>query len=415
MKQNKLPHLSSKKISTFLAVLALLVIGFTGGYQFAITGHRITPNSQSAIISRDLPSGKPVTFNQFWQVWDLLKAEYYDPAQIDESKLVLGAIKGMVSAVGDPYTVFLNKEEQKVTEEDLSGSFDGVGIQIGYKGTQLAVISPLPDSPAEKAGVLAGDLIIAVKDPSKDIDKSTDGMSLPEAVQIIRGKRGTKVTLALLREGNDQPIILDVERQNIDVASVTLTYEGQNKDVAHIRLSRFGGETKAEWNKAILEVLGKPNIKGIVLDVRNNPGGYLQAAVDIASEFLPRGTVVVSEESGGQIREQVKSDPQGKLLQGKVVILINKGSASASEILAGALRDHKGYKLLGTTSFGKGTVQEPRQFSDGTGIHVTIRKWLTPKGTWVHEKGLEPDTVVEQDVNTIEDEQLMAEVKLLEQ
>ncbi len=404
-----------KKISYIAATLSLLVIGAVGGYKFAIDGHRISATTATNVqISRVVPANQQVSFDQFWRVWDLLQAQYYDPSKLDPSLMVTGAIKGMVAAVGDPYTVFLDKEQQKVTEEDLSGNFDGIGIQIGYKGTQLAVIAPLPGSPAEKAGIQPGDLILGVKDPAKNIDKSTDGMSLPEAVQIIRGTKGTKVTLAILREGSDKPIILDVERQNIDVPSVVLTYEGANKDVAHIRLSKFGAETKSEWDKVVLDFISKPNIKGVVLDLRNNPGGYLQAAADIATDFFDRGTLVVSEESGGVIKEQVKTESKGRLIGEKMIVLINKGSASASEILSGALRDNKGYKLMGTTSFGKGTVQEPQQFPDGSGIHVTIRKWLTPNGTWVHMKGLEPDIKVEDDPKTSADEQLLSAIKFVE-
>lgn len=413
--KNYLPRLkSSKFFSVFLPVIALLTIGFVGGYQFSTSGHRIGRSGGSMVtISREVPSSANVNFAQFWQVWDLLKNEYYDPSKLVPQQLVLGAIKGMVAAVGDPYTVYLNKEEQRVTQEDLSGSFSGVGIQIGYKGTQLAVIAPLPGSPAEGAGVQPGDLVLGIKDPAKDVDTSTDGMSLPEAVQLIRGTKGTKVTLALLREGTDKPIVVDLERQSIDVPSVKLTYEGESKDVAHIKILKFGAETKNEWDKIILEVLGKPEIKGVVLDVRNNPGGYLQAAVDVSAEFLAKGTVVVSEESGGVIKEQVKTDRAGRMVGEDVVILVNKGSASASEIMAGALRDLNGYKILGTTSFGKGTVQEPRAFPDGTGIHVTIRKWLTPNGTWVHDKGLTPDITVEDNAETIEDEQLLEAVSLV--
>lgn len=404
-----------KKISSIVATLALLVIGSVAGYKFAIDGHRITALTGNKVaISRVTPTNENVTFDKFWQVWDLLHAQYYDPEKLVPSNLITGAIKGMVAAVGDPYTVFLDKEQQKVTEEDLSGNFDGIGIQIGYKGTQLAVISPLPGSPAEKAGILPGDLVLGVKDAAKNIDKSTDGMSLPEAVQIIRGTKGTKVTLALLREGTPNPIVVDVERQNIDVPSVVLTYEGATKDVAYIRLSKFGAETKSEWDKAVMDFISKKQVKGIVLDLRNNPGGYLQAAADIATDFLEKGTLVVSEESGGAIKEQVKTTEQGRLIGEKMVVLINKGSASASEILSGALRDQKGYKLMGTTSFGKGTVQEPQQFPDGTGIHITIRKWLTPNGTWVHTKGLEPDLVVENDPKTPADEQLQSAIQFIE-
>ncbi len=404
-----------KKISLISASLALLVIGSVAGYKFASDGNRVTATGPKVQISREVPANESVSFDHFWQVWDLLHSEYYDPTKLVPENLVNGAIKGMVAAVGDPYTIFLDKQQQKVTEQDLSGSFDGIGIEIGYKGTTLAVISPLAGSPAEKAGILPGDLILEIKDAAKNIDKPTDGMSLPEAVQIIRGDKGTKVTLGILREGSDKPLIIDVERQSIDVPSVVLTYEGANKDVARIRISKFGAETKSEWDKAILDFIGKQNVKGIVLDLRNNPGGYLQAAADIATDFFETGTLVVKEESGGVVKEQVKTTERGRLIGEKMIVLVNKGSASASEILSGALRDQKQYKLMGTTSFGKGTVQEPQQFPDGTGIHITIRKWLTPNGTWVHGKGLDPDMKVEDDPKTPADEQLEAAVKYVEQ
>jgi carboxyl-terminal processing protease len=310
----------------------------------------------------------------------------------------------MVSAVGDPYTVFLDRNQQQVTQEDLSGSFDGIGIQIGYKGTQLAVIAPLPDTPAALAGVQPGDLIIGIKDEVKDIDKSTDGMSLPEAVQTIRGPKGSTVTLALLREGESAPIIIDVKRESIDVPSVKLEFVGEDKKVAHIRLTRFGAETKNEWSEAVTEVLGTAGLKGVVIDVRNNPGGYLMAAVDIASEFLNKGTLVVSEEAEGRKIDELLTQRQGKLVGTPVVILINKGSASASEILAGALRDNLKVKLVGVNSFGKGTVQEPREFPDGTGIHITIARWITPSGDWIHEKGIAPDIEVKIDPEKPEDD-----------
>lgn len=385
--------------------LLLIVLAFTSGYLVSNRGVKIPILASEQVVDRTKPdSFSDVNFAMFWQVWDLLRSDYYDPAKIDQSALVLGAIKGMVSAVGDPYTVFLDRNQQQVTQEDLSGSFDGIGIQIGYKGTQLAVIAPLPDTPAALAGVQPGDLIIGIKDEVKDIDKSTDGMSLPEAVQTIRGPKGSTVTLALLREGESAPIIIDVKRESIDVPSVKLEFVGEDKKVAHIRLTRFGAETKNEWSEAVTEVLGTAGLKGVVIDVRNNPGGYLMAAVDIASEFLNKGTLVVSEEAEGRKIDELLTQRQGKLVGTPVVILINKGSASASEILAGALRDNLKVKLVGVNSFGKGTVQEPREFPDGTGIHITIARWITPSGDWIHEKGIAPDIEVKIDPEKPEDD-----------
>lgn len=405
-----IPKITIKHTRNFFFIIAVAGLSFFAGYVSSQNGALGRDLPTRVTINREVPN--EVNFAMFWRVWDTLKNSYYDPSKIREEELVYGAIRGMVAAVGDPYTVFLTPSEQKVTSEDLSGNFDGIGIQIGYKGKDLAVIAPLPGSPAEEVGIRAGDLIAAVKDDSKEIDKGTDGMSLPEAVQIIRGTAGTKVTLALVREGEDKPIIVEVPRKSINVPSVVVEYIGDKKEIAHIKLLKFGGETRGEWSKAVDEIVAN-NTKKIVLDVRNNPGGYLQAAIDLASEFLPVGTEVVYEEANGKVVDRLETERQGKLVDRQVVMLINKGSASASEILAGALRDQKKTRLIGDTSFGKGTVQEPRELEDGTGIHVTIAKWLTPNGVWVHDKGLEPDNKVTDDPETDEDEQLDEAVKLV--
>jgi len=328
---------------------------------------------------------------------------------------VYGAIKGMVAAVGDPYTVFLPPQENKVVQEDLQGNFDGVGIQIGFIGTQLAVIAPLPDSPAEIAGLKAGDLIIAIKDEKKNFERATQGITLPEAVQAIRGPRGSVVTLTIMREGQEEPLEFDITRANIDVPSIRVEYVGEEGTIAHINVLKFGGETKEEWDKAVAELLLKPEIIGLVLDVRNNPGGYLQGAADLASDFVDNGKVVVIEEEGNaKIRTEYKNEKFPRLKNFSAVVLINKGSASASEILAGALRDQNDISLVGEKTFGKGTIQEPQQLEDGVGLHITIARWLTPDEVWVDGVGLEPDFAVEDDSETEEDEQLQKAIELLQ-
>jgi carboxyl-terminal processing protease len=362
-------------------------------------------------VDRSVPENKNVDFSLFWKVWDTLGASYYDKSKLNPSKMVEGAISGMVAAIGDPYTVYLPPEENKVVEEDLQGSFGGVGIQIGFKGKQLAVIAPLPDTPAEKAGIKAGDFILAIKDEKKKIDRTTGGMSLPEAVQIIRGPSGTEVTLTLLRDGQDKPIEVKLVRAEIKVPSVVLTFEGKNKDIAYLKLLKFGGETENEWNNAVSKIIAS-NAKGIVLDLRNNPGGYLQGAVDIASDFLKLGAVVVSQEVNGK-KDDFKTNRLPRLQKYPLVILVNEGSASASEILAGALRDQAEVKLVGKTTFGKGTIQEPKTINGGAGLHITIARWLTPKGEWVNEKGLKPDIEVDDKPDTTEDEQFNKALEVL--
>lgn len=396
-------------------ILISILIGviFTSGYFLGFNGFRIESGKFPIIkISRELPKNREdVDFSLFWRVWDTLESSYYDQSKINTSKMVYGAISGLVASLGDPYTAFLPPEENKVVEEDLSGSFEGIGIQIGFKGKNLAVIAPLPDSPAIKAGIKAGDFIIGIKDEVKKIDTSTSGITLTDAVKIIRGKAGTKVTLLLLRDESNEPIKVEVERAKLDVPSVVVDFIDDN--IAHIKLLKFGADTDSEWDKAVLQITShKSPVTGIVLDLRNNPGGYLQGAVDIAGEFLNKGSVVVIEDRGST-KNDFKTDRLGNFINKNVVILINAGSASASEILAGALSETKGYKLVGVTTFGKGTIQEPLQLEKGSSLHITTAKWLTPKGVWINEKGLEPDVKIEDKEDTTLDEQLQEAIKQL--
>lgn len=415
MPRLSLPKLELSKVRKYFLIVFAVVILFGSGYYFGYSAYKIDLKTFPKVsISRGLPVDKTnLDFSLFWQVWDNLTAKYYDKEKINSSEMIYGAIKGMVASLGDPYTVFLAPTENKVVNEDLSGSFEGVGIQIGFKGTQLAVVAPLPGTPAEKVGVKPGDFIIGITDKEKGIERGTVGLSLPQAVEIIRGKAGTKVTLTLLREGVTEPLVVTMTRQKIDVPTIILSYVGDGKDIAYLRLLKFGSETETEWQKAVKEIVAKKETKGMVLDLRSNPGGYLQGAVDIASEFIKMGSTVVIEERGDKTKSDYKVEKVGLLQNMPVVILINQGSASASEILAGALRDDRKVKLVGETSFGKGTIQEPEDLEGGSGIHVTIAKWLTPSGYWVNEKGLEPDVKIEDDPKTAQDEQLQKAIETL--
>jgi len=406
MNKTPLPKLSISAIRKILITFFLLLFVFVAGYQLGNKQYVIKTQNSRVTIDKAVPDKyQDVDFSLFWKVWDTLGESYFDKSKLISGKMVYGAIQGMVSAVGDPYTVFLPPDENKVVQEDLQGSFSGVGIQIGYKGTQLAVIAPLPGSPAEKAGVKAGDYIVGLVDQEKGLDTTTAGMSLPDAVQAIRGKAGSKIKLVLLREGDDEAFEVDVQREDIDVPSVILTFEGDQKEIAHIKLMKFVSETDGDWNNTVSEILTS-NAKYVVLDLRNNPGGYLQGSVDIAGDFLPQGTLVVKEE-GPNDKEEFKTSKLPKLAKYKTVVVINGGSASASEILTGALSEQLGIKTVGEKSFGKGTIQEPRQINGGSGLHITIAKWLTPKGNWVNEKGIEPDVKIEDNPDTEEDEQLL--------
>lgn len=402
-------------------ILSSVVIGliFFSGYTLGTNGFKLeTVSFPKVKISREIPEDKrDVDFSLFWRIWDTLENSYYDRSKISPQKMIYGAISGMVASLGDPYTAFLPPEENKVVEEDLSGSFEGVGIQIGFKGKNLAVIAPLLGSPAEKEGVKAGDFIVGIADSVKGVDIGTFGITLSDAVKLIRGKAGTKVTLLLIRDGKDEPIKVEITRESLDVPSVITTFidptNGQAGSIAYIKLLKFGADTNSEWQKTVSEVINhKPQIMNIVLDVRNNPGGYLQGAVDIAGEFVKKDSIIVIEEKG-QTKNNFATNRIGKFGNMKVVILVNGGSASASEILAGALSEIKGYKLVGEKTFGKGTIQEPLQLEKGSSLHITIAKWLTPKGIWVNEKGIEPDVVVSDKDETTEDEQLQEAIKLV--
>jgi carboxyl-terminal processing protease len=408
------PRFNLTKIRTVFAIVLSACILFLGGYYLGVNGYRANlENALKVKVDRVTPPEKNVDFSLFWRVWDTLGSKYFDKTKLVPSELVYGAIQGMVAAVGDPYTVFLKPSENKIVQEDLNGSFEGVGIQIGFRAARLVVIAPLAGSPAEKAGIRAGDFIIHIKDEAKDVDMGTGGIGLADAVAAIRGKAGTKVTLTLAREGNEEPIVVEIERARLDVASVTLEFVGEAKDIAHIRVIKFSSETQGEWGKIVTDVVKSQGVKDIIIDLRNNPGGYLQAAVDLASDFIDVGKTVVIEERSDGTKNEFKVERVAKLMKYNVVILVNEGSASASEILAGALRDQLGIKLLGTTSFGKGTIQEPIEINGGSGLHITTARWLTPKGIWVNEKGLDPDIKIEDDVNTQNDEQLEKAIETL--
>lgn len=407
----KINFLKARKI--ILSFLILIGV-FVGGYYLGVNGYRAQVNKALIVtISRKTPNDKNVDMSLFWQVWDLVAQKYYDKSKLVPSQMVYGAIRGMVASLGDPYTTFLEPSQNEMINDDLNGSFGGVGIEIGYRNGQLAVVAPLSGTPADKAGVKAGDYIIKITDKAKGIDLESTSISTTEAATYIRGEVGTKVTLTLLRDNANEPIVIELTREKIEVPSLALSWVGQDSNVADIKISKFGSETKNEWDKAVSEILGKENTKGIIIDLRNNPGGYLQASTDLVSDFVPMGTTVVIQENGDGSKKEYKSTSLPRLKDYKVVVLINGGSASASEIFAGALRDIDGIKLVGEKSFGKGTIQEPLDVEGGSGVHITTAKWLTPKGTWVHEKGLTPDNEVLNTDNTAEDDQLKAAIELI--
>lgn len=351
-----------------------------------------------------------------WKVKDNLAANFLDKDKMDNEAMKYGAIQGMVAALDDPYTVYLPPEDNKSANEDLAGEFSGVGISLGYKDKTLAVMSPIAKSPAARAGVQAGDLILKITDKAKNVDKDTTGISLDEAVKLIKGDVGTEVVLKMYREGKTDTFDVPLKRENIEIPGLELEWkESEGKKIAWIKFYKFSEQVFNEWPEVVKKINAEKggNYGGIILDLRNNPGGYLQGSVLVASDFLKEGVVVKQESSDGRVETYNVDRAAGGLLEDKMVILINGGSASASEILAGALKDYNRGKLVGVKSFGKGTVQQTEEFKDGSGLHVTIARWLLPNGKNIHGNGIEPDVEVKSGDNPNDDLQLNKAIEVL--
>lgn len=402
-------NLNFKKLAAVAGIVFLVGLGSASGYYL---GYQ---DAKTKFVNEFFTQGagdelKGMDFTLFWDTWEALKQNFIDKTKFNSQKILYGAISGMVSSLGDPYTVFMNPEDNKKFLEDVSGQFEGVGMEIGLKKGQIQVVSPLEGTPAQKAGIRPGDKITKID------DQSTAYMTVDEAVAKIRGAKNTAVTLTIFREGWNDTKDFKLTRAVIEVPS--LKWEMKDGKTAYIKLYQFSEKAAADFNRAVLEILNS-GAERIVLDLRNNPGGYLEVSQEIASYFLEKNSVVVIEDFGGQ-KEQQKYLANGNpaFLHLPVVVLINEGSASASEILAGALRDDRSVQLIGRTSFGKGSVQEMRPLSGGSSLKVTVAKWLTPKGLSISDHGLEPDIKVEmtdQDYQEDKDPQLDKALEIVRQ
>ena len=378
--------LSLAKIRLWVIIVALMLL--SGGIGWRIGKNSLVRFPHDKTVRADL--------TLFWQVWDKLEENYLLKSKLQPQEMVWGAIKGMTQALDDPYTVFLPPADNQDSKDDLNGSFSGVGIELGYKEKTLAVIAPLSGTPAETAGIKAGDYILHIKDESKQVDQETTDLSLPQAVRLIRGPQGTTVELTILREGIKEPQVIKLTRETIVIKSVEVRWLDGN--IALLKLSQFGGRTAGEWDEAVKEITARAAVKGIILDLRNNPGGYLEGAIKYASEFLPAGKLIVKQAGKDGKIQTYTASAGGRLTTQNLVVLINAGSASSSEILAGALRDNQRAKLVGQKSFGKGTIQEALDLSENAGLHITTASWLTPNGTWVNDThGLPPDVEIADD------------------
>jgi carboxyl-terminal processing protease len=407
MKANQLRYL-------VIIVITFLVGYYSGVSKIAFDWSNFQPNIQ--VSSKEPPpSAQFADTTRMWDVLQKVETMYYDKSAINANKMLDGAIQGMVNSLGDPYTLYLPPVQNTSFKQNLAGQFEGIGAELGLKGKDVVVIAPLDGSPASKAGIKAGDIILGVD------NKSIGGMDLNAIVNQIRGPKGSTVTLNIEHKGSTTPTAVKIVRDTITVKSLTswtkkvndidginqkadgLSQAGDDK-VIYVRLSEFGDGTNAEWQKLAVSIdkqlKADKNIKGIVFDLRNNPGGYLNDAVFIISEFVKNGTAVQQEDSEGK-KTPYAVTGKGLLTDVPVVVLINKGSASAAEIVSGALRDNNRAKLVGENSFGKGTIQQAEDLGNGAGLHVTIAKWLTPNDTWVGNgkdgKGLTPDYPVQLD------------------
>lgn len=381
----------NRKVIT-LAIIISLVAGFAGGFLFEKSQNA---GSLNAGIKDLINKGDKdnVDFGLFWEAWDALHEKYVDTTKIDTQKLVYGAISGMVNAVGDPYTVFFEPQISKKFQEEISGAFGGVGMEVGRRNDVLTVISPLKNTPAFRAGIKAGDKILKIG------TTSTADLSVDEAVELIRGKQGTKILLTIASVPDNTLREIELIRETIKVPAVE--WKLINDRVAYIEVSTFSQNVDSEFKKAAQEIL-KSKADRIILDLRNNPGGLLDSAVNLAGWFMDKNSLVTIEDMGNGNTTQFRSSGDGSLKSYETVILINGGSASASEILAGALHDNRAIKLVGEKTFGKGSVQELIKFPGGSSLKVTIAKWLTPSGVSISEKGIAADVEVKIDPKAAE-------------
>lgn len=387
------------------AVLVLIGGVFYFGYQEG------TKNPQTVIIQgvTGIEEGKPeaVDFKIFWDSWIMIKEKYVAAGEVKDQDLVYGAVSGLLDSLKDPNSAFFPPSDAKKFTEDITGEFSGIGAEIGIRNDQLTIIAPLKGTPAEKAGLKAADKILKID--------GTDSSAMPveAAVKLIRGKKGTAVILTIFRNGWDKQREISIIRDVIQVP--TLDWEMREGNIAYVHLYNFYEKAPFLFYKAAVEIVLQ-NPKGMILDLRDNPGGYLEASVDLAGWFLEKGKTVVVEKFRSGQEEVFESRGNGVFKDFPMVILINEGSASASEILAGALRDHRGVKLVGKKSFGKGSVQEVENLKDGSMLKITVARWFTPKGILIEKNGLTPDYEVElteEDAKAEKDPQLGKAIEVL--
>jgi len=399
----------SKKYLIFIGVV-LVATAFALGFQLGAQNNQHT--AAAYLLNKSVPLAIEeggVDFAPFWKVWNIIDEKYPNGREVADQDRVWGAISGLAGSLNDPYTTFFPPQEAKMFKESISGEFGGVGMEVGIKDKVLTVIAPLKDTPAYRAGIKSGDKILKID------ETATNNLSIDKAVSLIRGEPGTKVKLTIFREGDSEPSEIEVIREIIKIP--TLDTEKRPDGIFVIRLYNFSNQSPLLFREALRELL-RSGSKKLILDLRGNPGGFLEASIDIASWFLPIGKTVVIEDFGQKSPEHIYRSKGYNLIDNKykVIVLIDGGSASASEILAGALKDNAVATLVGEKTFGKGSVQELVDVTAETSLKITIAKWLTPSRISISEQGLEPDIevkITKEDIEAKKDPQLEKAVELL--
>ena len=391
----------------FLTVVAVVAVGCSGDGDVGNTPEvPVAPVDSRNVPQVDVPiEGLPPEFARLAEVWALLLREHIDRDNIDASTISDGAIRGMLAAVDDPYAAFLDRERAPLERQDIQGFFEGIGAEVGLRDGAITILAPMPDTPAEKAGLKPGDVILEVD------GEKIEGLSLLEVVRLIRGEKGTIVRLLVRKRNSGELVEVEIERGVIQLTSVKLLM--QVGRIGHLRLSGFTGTTNDELQRA-LERFERSRGLGMVVDLRNNPGGLVSSVVDVTSQFIDGGLVLYQIDAQGN-RTEWKVESGGMALSTPVVVLVNEFSASASEVFAGAIMDYDRAPVVGTTTFGKGSVNNLWALSDGSGVNFTTARWFTPNGTLIEGEGIDPDIVVEESEDEDEDPQLDRAIEILKE